>query len=92
MAAIVVGLAVRLTLFVLTPTIFGSDNTLLYIPNGLITKDFDGYPTFIGLGASLLAFVVVALVRPARVPAALTVREDAAPAEPVGAAPRPVQR
>ena len=75
-ASIAVGLVVRLTLFVLTPTIFGSDNTLLYVPNTLITKDFDGYPTFIGLGASLLAFVVVALVRPKREPTEFTRRED----------------
>ncbi len=75
-AAVAVGLVVRLTLFVMTPTIFDSDNTLLYIPNSLITKDFDGYPTFFGLAASLLAFVVVALVRPARTPTVFTRRED----------------
>ena len=75
-AAIVVGLVVRLTLFALTPTIFGADNTLLYIPNSLIGPAFDGYPTFLGLAASVLAFVVVALVRPARAPAVLSRRED----------------
>ena len=77
-AAIVVGLVVRFTLFVMTPTIFGSDNTLLYVQNSLITKDFDGYPTFLGFAASLLAFVVVALVRPPRAPAVHTRREDLA--------------
>ena len=75
-AAIVVGLVVRLALFVVTPTIFGADNTLLYIPNDLVGAGFDGYPTFLGFAASLLAFVVVALVTPAREPAVTTRRED----------------
>ncbi|MDD7933830.1 sodium:solute symporter family transporter [Actinomycetospora straminea] len=77
-AAVVVGLVVRLTLFVLTPTIFGAENTLLYVPNDLVGPGFDGYPTFIGFAASLLAFVVVALLRPPRQPAVLPVREDLA--------------
>ncbi|GAA4777948.1 sodium:solute symporter family protein [Actinomycetospora chlora] len=76
--AIVVGLVVRLTLFVLTPTIFGAENTLLYVPNDLVGAGFDGYPTFLGFAASLLAFVVVALLRPAREPVVLTRREDLA--------------
>jgi solute:Na+ symporter, SSS family len=79
-AAIVVGLVVRLTLFVLTPTIFGAENTLAYIPNDLVGPGFDGYPTFLGFAASLLAFVVVALLRPAREPAPVPRREDLAPA------------
>jgi solute:Na+ symporter, SSS family len=75
-AAVVVGLVVRLVLFALTPTIFGADNTLLYIPNDLVGAGFDGYPTFFGFLASLLAFVVVALLRPPREPAVMTRRED----------------
>jgi len=75
-AAIVAGLVVRLTLFVLTPTFFGADNTLLYVPNTLVGAGFDGYPTFLGFAASLVAFVVVALCRPAREPAALPHRDD----------------
>lgn len=75
-AAVVVGLVVRLGLFALTPTIFGAENTLLYVPNDLVGPGFDGYPTFFGFAASLLAFVVVALLRPAREPAVMTRRED----------------
>jgi solute:Na+ symporter, SSS family len=68
-AAITVGLVVRLALFVLTPTIYGVDNTLLYIPNDLFGPGFDGWPTFIAPILSLAAFVAIALTRPARVPA-----------------------
>jgi SSS family solute:Na+ symporter len=63
-AAIVAGFVVRLSLFVVTPTIFGAENTLLYIKNDTIGAGFDGYPTFLGLTASALAFVAVALLAP----------------------------
>ena len=63
-AAIVVGLVVRMGLFVLTPTIYGVDNTILYLPNGLFDATFDGYPTFLAFLASLITYVVVALMRP----------------------------
>ncbi len=36
-AAIVVGIGVRLTFFVLTPTIYGVDNTLFYVANEWVT-------------------------------------------------------
>jgi len=64
LTAIGVGLVVRLVLFVLTPTIYGVDNTILYIPNDLITADFDGWPTFIAFAASIVTYVVVALLTP----------------------------
>ena len=35
LVSIVVGLTVRLVLFVMTPTMYGLDNTILYIPNGV---------------------------------------------------------
>lgn len=63
-AAIVVGLVVRLGLFVLTPTMYGVDNTILYLPNGLFDATFDGYPTFLAFLASLTTYAVVALMRP----------------------------
>jgi SSS family solute:Na+ symporter len=63
-AAIVVGFVVRLGLFVLTPTIFGADNTLWYIENDLVGAGFDGWPTFIGFAASAVSFVAVALLAP----------------------------
>jgi SSS family solute:Na+ symporter len=62
-AAIAVGLVVRLVLFALTPTIYGVENTLLYLPTDAIGPGFDGWPTFIAATASLAAFVVVALLR-----------------------------
>lgn len=64
-AAIVTGLVVRLGLFVMTPTMYGVDNTILYLPNGVFDATFDGYPTFLAFAASLAAYLVVALLRPA---------------------------
>jgi SSS family solute:Na+ symporter len=61
-AAIVVGVGVRLVLFALTPTMYGVENTLLYIPNDTFGPGFDGWPTFIAPICSLIAFVVVALL------------------------------
>jgi len=62
--SIVVGLMVRLVLFVMTPTMYGLDNTILYIPNGVFDASFDGWPTFIAFAASLVTYVAVALVTP----------------------------
>jgi SSS family solute:Na+ symporter len=62
-AAIVVGVGVRLVLFALTPTMYGVENTLLYIPNDTFGPGFDGWPTFIAPVCSLIAFVAVALLR-----------------------------
>ncbi|MGW0180287.1 sodium:solute symporter family protein [Nocardia sp. NPDC003345] len=62
-AAMVVGLGVRLVLFALTPTMYGVPNTVLYIDNSLIGPGFDGWPTFLGFLASLVAFLVVLAVR-----------------------------
>ena len=64
LVSIVVGLAVRLVLFVMTPTMYGLDNTILYIPNGVFDASFDGWPTFIAFGASLVTYVAIALVTP----------------------------
>ena len=64
LVSIVVGLTVRLVLFVMTPTMYGLDNTILYIPNGVIDASFDGWPTFIAFAASLITYVAIALVTP----------------------------
>ncbi len=61
-AAMAVGFVVRVGLFVLTPTIYGVDNTILYIPNGLVGAAFDGWPTFIAFAAAILTYVAVSLV------------------------------
>jgi SSS family solute:Na+ symporter len=65
-AAIAVGVVVRLTFFALTPSFYGVENTLLYIPNDLVGPGFDGWPTLIAPITSLVAFVAVALLRPRR--------------------------
>jgi SSS family solute:Na+ symporter len=62
-AAIAVGLVVRMVLFVFTPTMYGVENTLIYVPTDVFGPGFDGWPTFIAAFASLAAFVVVALAR-----------------------------
>ena len=64
MSALLVGLAVRLVLFVMTPTIYGVDNTILYIQNSIITTAFDGWPTFIAFAAAILTYVTVSLLTP----------------------------
>ncbi|MBC8092803.1 MAG: sodium:solute symporter, partial [Pseudonocardia sp.] len=68
-AAIAVGVTVRLVLFALTPTMYGVENTVLYVPNDLIGASFDGWPTFIAPLASAAAFVLTALLAPPRVAA-----------------------
>lgn len=68
-AAIAAGVTVRLVLFVLTPKFYGAENTLLHVPNSLVGPGFDGWPTFIALLVSLVAFVV-ALGLGRRAPAA----------------------
>ncbi len=64
LVSIVVGLTVRLVLFAMTPTMYGLDNTILYVPNGVFDASFDGWPTFIAFGASLITYVAIALVTP----------------------------
>lgn len=64
LASIAVGLVVRLVLFALTPTMFGVDNTILYIENPVFDASFDGWPTLIAFAASLLTYVGVALALP----------------------------
>jgi Na+/proline symporter len=59
-AAIVVGIGVRLTFFVLTPTIYGVDNTLFYVPNEWVTTAADGWSTLLAGAASLIAYLAVA--------------------------------
>ena len=59
LSCILVGTVTRLTLFALTPTMFGVENTLFYIPNGLFSESFDGFPTLICPLIGLIVFVVV---------------------------------
>jgi len=57
LACVFVGTGTRLLLFVLMPTMFGSENTLLYIPNSIFTAGFDGFPTLISPLVGLAAFI-----------------------------------
>lgn len=56
----VLGLGVRLGFFVLTPTIYGVENTLLYLPNEMVTESVDGWTTFLAAAVSVVVYVVVA--------------------------------
>ena len=60
LTSMIAGSATRLFFFVLVPTTYAYENTLLYIPNDIFTASFDGLPTFIAAGVSLVTFVVVA--------------------------------
>ena len=59
LACIIVGSFTRLFFFVMMPTMFGVDNTLMYIPNPLFQSSFDGFPTLISPLIGLIVFVVV---------------------------------
>lgn len=59
LACIIVGSLTRLTFFVLMPTMFGAENTLLYIPNDIFSSAFDGFPTLISPLIGLAVFVIV---------------------------------
>ncbi|OBF28700.1 sodium:solute symporter family protein [Mycobacterium sp. ACS4331] len=87
--AIIAGLVVRLTLFALTPTMYGVENTILYIPNDLVSPSFDGWPTFIAFAVAIVTYVSVALATPPATLRGLDIRTaqdlddvlDRAPAE-----------
>ncbi|MEL7504269.1 MAG: sodium:solute symporter family protein [Cyanobacteria bacterium J06554_6] len=59
LACILSGSLMRFILFALMPTMFGVDNTLLYLPNGLFSIDFDGFPTLISPLVGLAVFIIV---------------------------------
>ena len=60
LTSMIAGSATRLVLFVLVPTTYGIENTLLYIQNDIFTTAFDGLPTFIAAAVSLVTFLGVA--------------------------------
>ena len=59
MSCIILGSLTRLIFFVLMPTAFGIDNTLLYFDNNIFTENFDGFPTLISPLVGLAAFVII---------------------------------
>ena len=62
LACIILGTSTRLIFFVLMPTCFGIENTLLYIPNPIFTPEFDGFPTLISPLIGLTAFIICSRV------------------------------
>lgn len=66
LVAVAVGFTVRIAYLVLTPTIYGVPNDILYIPNTLIGADFDGWATLVSGAIGFATYIVVALVSPRR--------------------------
>jgi solute:Na+ symporter, SSS family len=66
LAGVAVGFTLRTTLLVLTPTMYGVPNDLLYIPNALDTEWLDGWSTLIAATVAIATYVIIALVRPRR--------------------------
>lgn len=60
LTSMLAGSGTRMFFFVLLPTTYAYENTLLYIPNDIFTAAFDGLPTFIAAGVSFITFVTVA--------------------------------
>ncbi|MGH3478293.1 MAG: hypothetical protein ACRDQD_15825, partial [Nocardioidaceae bacterium] len=71
----------RIGFFVLTPTIYGVPNTLLYIPNSLVGEGFDGWATVVAAVGSLVAFVTVVMANPPTAKAEAPVAPRPTPAE-----------
>jgi SSS family solute:Na+ symporter len=63
-ASAVCGFVLRLFFFAVTPTVYGAENTLLYIENPMFTADFDGWCTLVSFMASLCVFFVAVAVFP----------------------------
>lgn len=57
-----VGFVVRMTFLVLTPTLYGVPNDLLYVDNSAVGVGFDGWATMVAFAVSVVTFVVVALL------------------------------
>ena len=64
LVAIAVGFVVRMFYLVLTPTIYGVPNDILYIPNDLIGADFDGWATLVSAAIGFGTYVIVAFAAP----------------------------
>ncbi len=62
LAGAAAGLVLRTAFLVLTPTMYGVPNDLLYIPNSLVTSAFDGWSTMISAAAGWGTYAVVALL------------------------------
>jgi SSS family solute:Na+ symporter len=63
LTAIVAGLVVRVTFLVLTPTLYGVDNDLFYLPNSVFGAGFDGWATLISAVVGFGSYVLVGVLR-----------------------------
>ncbi|MFV0452804.1 MAG: sodium:solute symporter family transporter [Propioniciclava sp.] len=61
-----VGFVVRMTFLALTPTLYGVDNDIWYIPNALVSAEFDGWATILAFGISYTVFLALAAASPRR--------------------------
>jgi len=62
--AIAAGLVVRLTFLVLTPTLYGVPNDILYLPNEVFTTGFDGWATLVAAVVGFGTYVILGALRP----------------------------
>ncbi len=60
--SIIAGGALRLFFFILTPTIFGVPNTLLYIKNNYFTEAFDGWATIVPFVVSIFVYTLITFI------------------------------
>jgi solute:Na+ symporter, SSS family len=64
LAGVAVGFVLRTCLLVITPTMYGVPNDLLYLPNAWNTEWLDGWSTLISAAAAVATYLIIALVRP----------------------------
>lgn len=60
----IVGFTVRILFLALQPTIYGVPNDILYVPNTLVSADFDGWATLLAFAISFSVFLLVTWVSP----------------------------
>jgi SSS family solute:Na+ symporter len=64
LTAIVAGLGIRITFLVLTPTLYGVENDLFYVPNSMFGAGFDGWATLISAVVGFGSYALVGVLRP----------------------------
>ncbi|WP_448006337.1 sodium:solute symporter family protein [Agromyces bauzanensis] len=63
LASVIAGFAVRMVFLVLTPTLYGVPNDLLYVENTLIGADFDGWATLVAAAVGFGTYALVGFAR-----------------------------
>lgn len=64
LVSVTVGFIVRVGFLALTPTLYGVPNDILYIPNDIVTADFDGFATLLAFAISFGVFLLVTALSP----------------------------